>query len=112
MLVFSIVLAEKAAANREHFKNCFTVPSFLVFFTISDFSLYFIDYALRKEVRWDQRCLGLEAMLRHNLLGFTIQPVPHPGKVFFASAFFSRQKLVNADYFGTFLKILLCSICC
>lgn len=60
------------------------------------------DYALRKEERWDQRCHGIEGMLRHNLLAYTVQPVPHPGRVFFGSAFFSRSKIRASSYFGEY----------
>ena len=55
---------------------------------------------MRKEFRWDQRCMGVEGMLRHNLLAYTVQPVPYPGRVFFPSAFFSRAKIIASDFFG------------
>jgi hypothetical protein len=52
------------------------------------------DYVTRQETRWDQRCLGIEAMLRHNLLTYTVQPVPHPGRVDFSAAFLSKERIV------------------
>ena len=72
-----------------------------------------VDYINRKELRWDQRCTGLEGMLRHNLLSYTIQPVPYPGKVDFAAVFFSREKLVKEDIKlgGKRLAYTLC-VCC
>ena len=60
-------------------------------------SIVFTDYASRREQRWDQRCVGIEGMLRHNLLAYTVQPGPFPGRVDIASAFFSREKLVAGD---------------
>jgi hypothetical protein len=56
-----------------------------------------IDYAKRQETRWDQRCIGIEGMLRHNLLAYTIQPVPYPGRVDFAATFFSRDRLAREN---------------
>jgi len=51
------------------------------------------DYVNRKELRWDQRCNGVEGMLQHNVLAYTAQPVPYPGKVDLAAAFFSTHKM-------------------
>lgn len=36
-------------------------------------------------------------MLRHNLLTYTIQPVPHPGRVDFSAAFLSREKVTQEN---------------
>lgn len=54
-----------------------------------------LDYQVRQEERWDQRCLGIEGMLRHNLLSYTIQPVPYPGRVEFSAAFLSRERIIQ-----------------
>lgn len=74
------------------------------------------DYIARKESRWDQRCVGVEGMLRHNLLAYTIQPVPYPGRVDFASAFLSRERIVADNIkFGEFEHVffmLYCYITC
>jgi hypothetical protein len=36
-------------------------------------------------------------MLRHNLLAYTIQPVPYPVRVDFAAAFFSRDRIAREN---------------
>ena len=53
--------------------------------------------------------MGVEGMLRHNLLAYTIQPVPYPGRVDFASAFLSREKIVEDHIkFGKNFKQCFC----
>jgi len=66
-----------------------------------------VDYIQRQHRRWDQRCTDVEAMLHHNLLAYTTQPIPHPGRVDLAAMFLFRDKIVsdNID-----LGKVLCSI--
>jgi len=53
------------------------------------------DYIQRQHRRWDQRCTDVEAMLHHNLLAYTTQPIPHPGRVDLAAMFLFRDKIVS-----------------
>lgn len=55
------------------------------------------DYINRGERDWDQRCLGMEAMVSLNLLAYTAQPLPKIARVDLAAVFFSRDKLRGED---------------
>ena len=50
------------------------------------------DYHKRGEGELSERCLGIEAMLQHNLLTYTSQPIPVLGRVDLAAVFFNRER--------------------
>ena len=66
------------------------------------------DYAARNEKKsWDQRCVGIEAMLQYNLLAYTVQPLPVVGRVDLAAVFLSASRLKSEYlFFGMHLLIL------
>jgi hypothetical protein len=54
-----------------------------------------LDAALRKDFGWDRKCIGIETMIYLYQIGYTIQPIPKPGHLKLAAAFFDRRKFVS-----------------
>jgi hypothetical protein len=74
-------------------------------------SIAILDYHKRQEIELSDRCKGIHAMLKFNLLTYTIQPIPILGRVDLAAVFLARDKFASENVlFGTFCFVLLCFI--
>jgi len=61
------------------------------------------DYNKRHEGELSDRCKGISAMLKFNLLTYTKQPLPALGKVDLAAVFFQRRRFKSENIlFGNF----------
>ena len=64
----------------------------MLFYPFTTFFVTDMEYRGTKN-SWDQRCVGVMAMLNLNQLVYTVQPLPAVTKIDLASVFFSSAKL-------------------